>query len=300
MTAAPVLREVGVMADLVTFARLEVEAHDLEPWAEMIGALDLEPEERLWLISLYNTYDDLGSAVSVFLRWPGGPLEWASARDGEDANDYNCTSERRNLRGGRVTKRLASYAGLVQAHGSQEAWLNQAPPVAPNLSPFGCMTQHLRQVWGVGRQSAFEWAEFLAKAAGWDLVASDAQLWESEGPRRSLQSLYGNDKPSAEWLDAAAVSARKHLAERGVNLSWEDFETVICDFHVMRKGRYYPGRHLAALREEIAGVPNPLMRLVLAEAFARVIPDPWARISPGIDPEKMSVYARTGRIIDQP
>jgi hypothetical protein len=85
------------------------------------------------------------------------------------------------------------------------------------------------------------------------------------------------------------------LAEAGADLSWWDFETVICDFNVMRKGRYYPGKHLAMISEEIDGMAEP-GRSVVRAAYDAVIPDPWRDIPPGPDKELGSAYRETGTI----
>lgn len=289
--------------DLVEFARLEVEANDLEPWALMIGGLlaagHVTDDEAHWLVQLYNSFDSLESAWGVFRRWPD-PYRWALAPDADDAANYPCTQERRNLRGGKVLRRLDSYVSLL-AGGSQREWLRAPVTGTDPHRDFLAVMAHTRRVWGVGRQSAFEWAEFGQKALGLPIEAPDAQLWESEGPRRSIQRLYGGDHAvTAAWLHTNAVHAKAYLAERGVDMPWEDFETVICDFNVMRDGRYYPGRHLAALREEIAAIPDPADRDLLGGVFDSIIPDPWRRIAPGIDPELMPVYRDTGTIIAEP
>src|SRR5262245_25389822 len=254
--------------DLVTFARIEVESGDLEPWAAVLAAL-AEPEDRAyWLVKLYNAYDDLGSAVEIARRWPT-PEAWADAPDRDGAAEYPCTQERRGLRGGRVLQHLDSY---VKALGpfTQREWIGTMLMGDDPEHDFVRVTTQTRAVWGVGRQTAFEWAEFLAKVCRVPITAPDAQLWESEGPRRSLQSLYGNPKPTRQWLSTRAVECRAMLADHGVPLAWEDFETVICDFHVMRAGRYYPGRHLAALREEIDLTGADRDRLLTA--WRRAIP----------------------------
>lgn len=291
----------ATLADLAVFARFMVETRDVEPWADLCAALydngDLDREESLWLLTLYNTYDDLGSAWNVMRRWPT-PQAWATADDRDDAATYSCAQERRNLRGGRVLQRHASYVALLDDR-PQEEWM-RAPLVGDTPgADFERLTAHLRQVWGVGRQSAFEWTEFVGKVLGMPVDAADAQLWESSGPRRALERLFGNPNPSREWLDAAAHNCRDYIAATGVDLPWVDFETIICDFNVMRDGRYYLGRHLAALAEEITTLPEADQPIVRA-AFDSFVPEGWRDIVPGINPEKMPVYRDTGRLILTP
>lgn len=287
--------------DLAEFARIEIDSADVEPWADLIAELlrsgTCTEQEATWALTLYNTYDSIHSAFSVLDRWPD-PDAWHAADDKNDVAQYECTQERRNLRGGRVVRRFQTYVDALGGM-TELAWMRQALQHDDPGRDFRRLTTLMRSVWGVGRQAAFEWAEFVEKVHGWPIDCDDAQLWESEGPRRSLQRLYGNPDPSPEWLDNAAHQCKADLEDRGVALRWVDFETIICDFNVMRDGRYYPGRHLAALAEEIETAP-PAWRDRLSTAWKAIVPDPWADIEPGINPIKMPVYRDTGRIISEP
>lgn len=285
--------------DLVAFARIEVESRDVEPWAmlmrDMYQHQELDREQAIWLLTLYNTYDSLESAWSVFRRWQT-PLAWAVAKDGLDAASYPIMQERRNLFGGRVLRRMADYNAHL-TEGLQHPWLSSCLMKDDVELDFRRLMTHVRQVWGVGRQAAFEWAEFLGKVVDYPVHAPDAELWESSGPRRSLQRIYGNPNPDHLWLDTAAHHARSYLADKGIDLAWEDFETIICDFNVMRDGRYYPGRHLAALRGEIDALPV-MDQAMLNRSWDRIIPTQWADIAPGINKDYMSVYRDSGLIRD--
>jgi hypothetical protein len=286
------------LRDLVTFARIEVAAADIEPWAAVIAATRAPgpagDEAALWAVKLYNAYDDLGSAWRVIGQWPG-PREWAAA-DTSAANTYPCSRERRSLRGGRLTRHIDSYVELLGPE-TQMGWLREAIPHTDPATNFAALMPYLRRVWGVGRQTAFEWAEFGAKVLGLPVETPDAYLWESTGPRQSIERLYadGAPAPSVEWLNARARECRAMLAGEGVELSWWDFETVICDFNVMRKGRYYPGQHLAMIREEIEGLPDRY-RQPLSTAFRSVVPEPWCDVAPGVDKPLARAYRDTGRI----
>lgn len=284
--------------DLTTFARLEISSKDVEPWALLIRELydhgDLNLEEALWVLSLYNTYDSLGSAWQIYLRWPD-PLIWSLAADGHEAASYPIMQERRNLFGGRVLRRLNDYSAYL-TDGQQYPWLSSCLKHDDPLKDYSRLMTHLRQIWGVGRLAAFEWAEFLGKVTGLPVHSADAELWESSGPRKSLEKIYGNPAPDREWLRAAAIHCRDHLSDAGVPLDWEDFETIICDFNVMRGGRYYVGRHLAALKEEIMGIPDDSDRGTLLNAWSRIIPAEWAIIPPGINKQHMTIYKETGNV----
>lgn len=292
--------EVEVLDDLVVFARAMLDSGDLEPWAAIlrdlrdVGALD--EEGAYWSVKLYNAFDSLGSAMGARRRWPS-PEAWAEADDRATVIEFPCTQERRGLRGGKVGRHLDDYVGYL-AGMRQAEWISTAIVGDDPLVDFMRLEPHLRAVWGVGRQTAFEWAEFLAKVCDVPVSAPDARLWESEGPRRALQRLYGNPSPTAQWLNERAEECRAHLAEHDVVLPWEDFETVICDFNVMRDGRYYVGRHLAALREEIDEAPED-ERPMLVAAWERIVPEPWREIRPGIDRALLKVYRDSGRVITE-
>lgn len=290
------------LADLATFARIEVEAADIEPWAALLRAMrdhgDLDTEQTYWMVKCYNAFDDLGSAWNAARRWPS-PAAWAAAGNKATIIDFPHTNERRNLRGGhRAVRHFDSYVDHLAGQ-TQEAWIRSAHTNRSPHDDFLHVLATMRTVWGTGRQSAFEWAEFVEKVLDVPIAAPDAQLWESEGPRRSLQKLYGNPKPTLGWLNDRANECRDFLAAEGVSLSWEDFETVICDFNVMRDGRYYPGRHLAAIREEFESIPIH-DRDVAERAWHAVVPQPWNQIAPGIDKALCKVYRDTGQIISTP
>lgn len=289
-----------ILADLVRFARVELASGDIEPWAAVIRNVDLPREQKTWLMTLYNTHDDLHSAWSSLQLWPT-PAHWARDPQRDRAAAFNCTQERRNLRGGRVLKRHASYVEVLAGR-SEERWMWDA--ITPSISlgkNFARLAEAMRSVWGVGRQSAFEWAEFAGKVLGMPVDAADGQLWESSGPRRSIEDLFRLRNPSPAQLDDAAAIARDFLYSEGVDLRWVDFETVICDFLVMRRGRYYPGRHLAALSHEIATLPQADDRALLWDAWRRAIPQPWQEMPPGgINDAYLPVYRKTGVIRDRP
>jgi Alpha-glutamyl/putrescinyl thymine pyrophosphorylase clade 2 len=287
---------VSALDDLVAFARIEVESGDLEPWAALLATLHadtLDVEQALWAVKLYNAFDDFGSAWNVFDRWPG-PYTWRSAADRATAAAWPCTQERRGLRGGRVIRHLDSYTDHLGGD-PQSAFVRVVLRGDPEAD-FARLQPYLRRVWGVGRQTAFEWAEFLGKVTDLPVTAGHAFLWESEGPRRSLQRLYGCDRPTPGWLDDRAVECREMLAAAGVVLAWEDLETVLCDFNVMRDGRYYVGKHLASLRAEIDTIANRAARDVVLDAWWRTIPMPWAAVAPGIDRDALIRYRDEGRL----
>jgi hypothetical protein len=292
----------SALADLTRFAQVEVAAHDVEPWAELLAHLhrsgQVDEETALWLIKLYNATDDLGSATRIAVL-AGHPIAWPHLDEGTRATvgALPLSQERRNLRGGRILRHLDSYSAATDGM-SQRAWLGlPLLPGDPPTEAFEHLMPHLQSIWGTGRLSAFEWAEFCGKVVGMPVTAGHGHFWESSGPRTSLAALHGlDDAPDRRWLDDAAEAVRAHLAAAGTPLGWEDFETVICDFHVMRSGRYYPGQHLGMIREELLGAPGP-WRERLDAAWHALIPPPWRDTPPGVNRELRTAYRDTGRIL---
>lgn len=298
-------RDDRALADLVEFARLEQVSGDIEPWAAVLRQLYLTDrhtagsaalERALWAVHLYNSTDDLNSTFTI-IEECSDPAGWLTDAEAHAAAARVFLSgERRNLRGGKICRRLDAYARSL-AGGTQAAWVDEAIPSTSPFANFAAIMPYLQRIWGVGRLSAFEWAEFLAKVGGYPIETTDGALWESSGPRESLERIHrgGRPAPSTEWLNDVALLTKQHLEEAGVALSWWDFETVICDFNVMRKGRYYPGKHLAMISEEIAALPEH-WREPLTVAYREVIPAGWRDLPPGVDKELARQYAATGSI----
>lgn len=288
-----------MLADFVTFARAEQRANDIEPWAAMFKVVYDErlmpQEEAIWLTTLYNTYDRVDSALGVHGRWPT-PHHWAADPDREEARQFPCAQERRNLHGGKVNRRHQGYADLLGDR-SQLEWL-VAPLEFDSLGDdFRRLSTHMLQIWGVGRQAAFEWAEFAGKCFNLPVDAADGQLYDSSGPRSSIEAMFNSgERMTAAELDQAADWLRNYLADEGIDVPFVDLETLVCDFKVMRKGGYFVGRHITALKGEIAG------HELLEYAFSKVIPPDWAAIPGGLDmdPALRGRYKRTGHIITRP
>lgn len=292
----------AVLLDLVTFSRAEVETRDVEPWADLIREIywqgGLDAEETTWLLTLYNTYDSFSSAWNVFRRWPS-PQEWLRSSARDEARRYPIMQERRNLHGGRVNLRHESYAQHV-GEGSQAAWYAQPLELDDFGKDFERLNRHVRQITQVGRQAAYELCEFVAKILDIPVDSTDGHLWESSGPRQSIEDLYGVPSPNLSWLNEKAAETKKHLEAEGVPLSWWDFETIICDFKVGRRGRYYVGQHLGALKEEILEIAPGDDQEMLLFAFESIIPDPWSDIPPGIDKSRRPLYRDTGKVLTTP
>lgn len=289
-----------MLEDFVTFAKAEVAANDIEPWAAMFRVVYedklLPAEEAIWLTTLYNSYDRVDSALGVYGRWPT-PHHWAADPNREEARQFPCAQERRNLHGGKVNRRHQGYADQLGDR-SQLEWMVDPLEFDGAGNDFRRLSAHMRSIWGVGRQAAFEWAEFAGKCFSLPVDAADGQLYDSSGPRSSIEAMFnGGDKMTAPELDEAADYLQAYLSDQhGLDVPFVDLETLVCDFKVMRHGGYFVGRHITALKGEIQG--NEL----LEDAFYKVIPAEWAAIPGGLDmhPKLRGHYKHTGHIITTP
>ena len=289
--------------DLVVFAAIELRSGDIEPWATVLRQMHvrhlLDQEQAAWAVKLYNAYDDLCSAFTVFDRHTNAASwRYAGGYDRKLADSLTIGGERRNLRGGKLTRHLDSY---LMALGSsfQMPWLHEGVGGRAGGKAFESLMNHMRsQIWGTGRLAAFEWAEFTGKVLRLPVQADNGCLWESSGPRESLERIYNEGKPaeSQEQLDHWAEMLKHRLYRCGVDLEWWDLETVICDFNVMRKGRYYPGQHLAMIRQEIQNCPLKWQR-ILQQCLDDAIGAPWSRVQAGVDKGLARCYRNSGKIL---
>lgn len=291
-----------VLQDLVTFARAEAATRDVEPWADVLLELrsqhEFDDEFVRWVMSLYNTTDSLSSAWSIATRWPS-PQIWLKSSDREDAQNYPIMRERRNLYGGRINHRMESYCTLV-GEGTQAEWFMKPLRLDDPGEDFERLNRHVRQITQVGRQAAYEFCEFIAKVLMFPVDSTDGHLWESSGPRQSIEYLHDLENPTLDQLNDAAAMTKDYLEMEGVELSWWDFETIICDFKVASRGRYYVGQHLGALKEEILEVKSVTDRMLLLDCFNAVVPEPWNNIPPGIDKARRALYKNTGIMETEP
>ena len=294
-----------LLDDLTTFARAEAETRDVEPWADLLRViLDrdlLTLEEVTWLTVLYNTYDSFSSAYNVAARWPT-PDAWLAADDRNDAKNYPIMQERRNLHGGRVNQRHYSYAKHVQieADGNQALWFAQPLELDDPGSDFERLNKWVRRLVQVGRQAAYELCEFAAKVLDLPVDSTDGHLWESSGPRQSIEALYIGEIRDVDHLNKVALQVKDHLEDQGVPLSWWDYETIICDHHVGTKGRYYVGQHLQALKAEILEIDEVFAQTTILDCFESILPPDWRDIPPGIDKSRRGLYVATGEWATKP
>jgi hypothetical protein len=257
--------------DFVTFGRLMIASRDLDPLYDVLVSLyeakGLNEERRLWFTALYLAYYNLPSAAAAFYVVPSlRHFEEYAMHDSvvsEVIKGYPTGIERRGLRGGKVIDHLRDYARQVKVIGTQLGWLATAfrPHSTPeeNYEDFW----NLAQVpWGNGRWAAYKWAELLKTVHRYPLAAPDLRLPFCSGPKEGLCWLFGEEKNApVEHLNMLAEALKLRLEVAGLHVSWEELETLLCNFNSMRKGKYYVGHDIDELQVRLyqanAWFPEP-------------------------------------------
>lgn len=284
---------------LADFASEMVRSNDIDPLypvlRELYGLMELTEEQALWFTTLYLAYYKLPSALAAFREGYNLGLE-----------RFPCATERRGLRGGAVVRHLADYRQAVAAYPSQEAWITRDwgdDPTENYLAFWGTA----QTVWGNGRWASFKWSELLKEVHFFNLEAPDMRLEFCSGPKEGLCWLY--DLPlttSVSQLNACALDLQVRLAERhqGRRLTWEELETILCNFNSLRRGRYYIGHDIDELQEAIdqAVFLDPSDKVLLEQARSLALPreylgEHWGRR--GIDRKRMSAYQKGGVLLDR-
>lgn len=295
--------------DVKTFARAMLESRDLDPLydvlRELYVAMDLDEERALWFTTLYLAYYNLPSALTAFWYLP---LDDAyellhGAGEPQALTALPMATERRNLRiGGKVVLNLQSYLGWVAVFGSQRLFLRQRWGDNPERN-FLAFWDTAQSVWGNGRWAAFKWADLLKNVHGWNLAAPDMRMAFCSGPKEGLQLLYGYPTEDVPTLDRMGADLRERLAADGLNLDWEELETVLCNFKSLYKGKYYVGHDIDELQERIDLSGRFLGLDERARLYrARQASLPAAYLGErhgwhGIDRARMGAYKATGAIL---
>lgn len=293
-----------LLPDIARFARAMIASRDLDPLYPVLAAVEDRvcetEEERLWLTALYLAYYHMSSALAAYrlMPSPDAPLPDALGR-------FPTGIERRGLRGGKVVAHLDHLAALAVAAGglrrfvAAPGWYDPAQPVR-NYLRFWDVAQ---QPWGNGRWAAFKWAELLREVNGLAFSAPDMRMAECTGPKECLAVLAGlrAADPVAAY-DRAGEDLRDRLREReGLDLSWEELETVLCNFGSLLKGRYYVGHDIDELQERLdAPFLDPADRDLLFTARREALPAAYLGELGGwhgVDADRKRVYASTGMIV---
>jgi hypothetical protein len=239
-----------LFTDFVTFGREQIACDDLDPAYPVLRALlaGLEPEQKLWFLTLYLGYYNLPSALSAFRALPLPKSLWNKP----DVLRLACATERRGLRGGKVRDNIESY--LCLAKFGQEKFLQSGWGDSPEEN-YLRFWETIQKVWGNGRWAAFKMAELLKDVLGWNLAAPDLRLKHCSGPRAGLEMLTELQSAPVAQLEKASVALKLQAAIAGLEADWEGIETVLCDFHSLAMGTYYLGHDIDGQWEQVMKAP---------------------------------------------
>lgn len=256
---------------------------------------NMNEEQALWFTFLYLTYYRLDSALAAFKLQPTpGYLPEAAAR-------FPCATERRNLRGGKVLPHVADYMAKVRAHGSQRGFLRRGWNHDP-VHNYEAFWETAQTIWNNGRWAAFKWSELLKQVHDFNLAAPDMRMQFCSGPKAGLELLYNAPNSSVAQLNAYGVDLRGRAAAEGFNVpDWETLETVLCNFHSLRDGRYYIGHDIDELQHVLEhGVLTHDEAMPIWDARAMSLPESylgelngWS----GVDKQAKQEYKLTGLIV---
>jgi hypothetical protein len=298
-----VRKQEKLLDDFVEFGRLQLESGDIDPAYPVLQRLQrgLEPEAALWHTLVYVAYYNLDSGLTAVEREPTWrplrslplPALLAALPTGV---------ERRNLRDRtKMVRHFGSIAAMAEHYGSLAGWLTGSGK--PNSDLFGVdgwrrVRLQLELAYGNGRWASYKTAELLMKVNRWPLIAPDMGNEFSTGPRHGLELFFGpakgNNEALIRRLDEEGLTLQRELVMRGVVVGIEQVETLLCDFHAMADGRYYPGHDLDQMQAQLR--PGSPVWAARAEVFdARWLGEVggWN----GVDRERCKVYARTGRVL---
>ncbi len=254
--------------DVLLFGRHLVATDDIDPiyplLKEVIRSQRLSVPQAHWLIYLYLCTYNTATAWKFFLGYPtpsAARRHWAElvAWEQQHRPQLPLNIERRGLRGGKILAALKGY--LDRDIGDPVAWLVSGLIDNMPVANYVVLWERLQQLPYVGRWAAFKWLDLLKHVLDVEVEAPDMRMQYCSGPRQALEELYPNaaeparqDDVYIERLNHLGAQLRERLAERGLVLTWDRLETVLCNWHSLAHGRYYVGSDIDEhLHDTMAG-----------------------------------------------
>lgn len=282
--------------DILEFGKGHIKSKDIDPvypvLREFYDSLDWNEETRLWFTELYLAYYHLGSAVRAFELFPV-PL----ANVSNVLNAFPTATERRGLRGGKIVTHLTSYTSLVREKGSQKAFIQNGWNTHElyNYEVFWITNQN---VWGNGRWSTFKCAELLQQVHNYSIKAPDMRLQFCSGPKDGLCKMFGlRSTTSVSLMNRCAEVLREEFLEHDLYVSWEQLETILCDFNSLCNGHYYVGHDIDQMQEQLSQ-DSPLVRVFYSARLATLPNEYLGEVNgwSGVDKERKKVYAQVHKV----
>lgn len=240
-----------VQKDLLLFADHLYHSTDIDPLYPFLKELYLrlhdyfpvwDEERSLWFTIIYVAYYNVASAF--FAERVG----WNDVR----ASLQPIAVERRGLRGGgKLLKHLHSWSEILSMQFDIKGYLEGGFTSDPEYN-YEVLWQRIQEPWGNGRWAAFKMLDILRHTHDFNIAAPDMRMEFCSGPKEGLIYLYELPKTAkVPALNSSGNKLRALLAAQGLNLDYEELETVLCNYHAMTQGRYYVGHDIDELEEVI-------------------------------------------------
>lgn len=291
---------IGNLGDFKDFARLMIETKDIDPlypvMRELYELMELGEEEALWATAVYLAYYNLPSGLVarnlVTRRLQGVPSVLPP---------LPIAVERRGHRDPvKLDRHLMSLIHVAQDSGGLGNWLSIALGSDPVIN-FRLLYDRVQTVWGNGRWAAFKWVELLKEVHGFNVAAPDMMLEEASGPLDGLRRFAPHGSKLCD-LEHVAVMLHEMLHALGVPTTWEQLETLLCNWNSLCSAHYYVGHDIDELQGQIVaarGDLDPDTERLLYEARRRALPadylgelNGWT----GVRKDLMALYAEHGLV----
>jgi hypothetical protein len=241
-----------------TFAKKHIESGDIDPTypllKEVYKARGYPAENALWYTFLYVTWYNLGSAETVFAKYPSPP------KSIDEPLVLPTGTERRSFRGNdKAREHLAVLLEEAGKHGGFEPWMSYLTKEGGEIG-WDFVRSEFQKLRFVGPWASYKLADLLAHVHDYAITASDLGIGgagETAGPIPGLVRLTGYDWPRCAYDKKLQREILKEARDRGVPFSGLDqLETVCCDFNSLCKGAYYVGHDVDAQQEHLGREPH--------------------------------------------
>lgn len=256
--------------DFVTFSRAHIETGDIYPIYSVLRAYHAAqetPEEvALWRSLIFVTWYHLGSAEKVWTAHPQPREIYGQIR-------LPTGLPRRGFRGNDlgVLHLNGLVVGLKRRWGSLTAWAWEM------VAPGG--PEAWRRLYGTyqafphaGPWAAYKICEVFKHVHGYNLDAPDLGVGsgvETTGPIRGMVLVTGESYERCRDDKALQRQLYEAAQLRGVPLTTTDqLESTLCDFCSLVFGRYYVGRRIDAMMDQLRASVTTAYWTARAQLFA--------------------------------
>lgn len=251
----------GRRGAFLRFGQLMHRSRDLDPVYDVLRTAyrdaALDPESAHWLTFLYVQFYHLPSAI---IAWQHHPEPGEVPCEACQLQPYG--SERRHARRGKLlTRACLGYATALALAGGFHRWLHsEAVGVRTPTERFRVIYRALRGLYSIGNWAAFKWMDLLIHVHG--LNAEFPSMLPEPGsyPVQGLALVTGVDpRAPVRHLLGAADELQTWVSAQGETWTWDELETVCCNFKGLHGGKYYVGNDIDEMLERFLEA-EPIIR----------------------------------------